>query len=323
MASSNPSTMPPPPSPSVKRTIDDDVSITSSSDTQPQHKKAKIRPKTRGLSNLKKTVNTKVAFNSKGPGKPSNRSMMNDLLTNLKKEMLIIISEKEALIQSLVTRINVLEESVNARESDAAPVHEAGNIGDTTSKLDIASFWSKFDKEKAFQVAKIIKKESDELKKRDNNLVIFGLPNTSTDALSIETKDEVKPIFDKINLNVSFKSARRLRNKDSNPGPVIVEFNNSKDRLDVLKASKNIRSCFPKIFINKDMTREELAEEKNLRKVRNDRNSALEHSEGGLKYGLQKFGNNKIAEKFYWGIRYSKLVQIKIKSNNKSDDISD
>ena len=93
MIAKNINNMPPSPSPSIKRPIDEDDYETNESATQPKYsKRAKVKAK------------------SKGPGKPSYLSVMNDKFSTFKKEMLLIISKMDIEIQSIVTGVNELEE---------------------------------------------------------------------------------------------------------------------------------------------------------------------------------------------------------------------
>ena len=126
----------------------------------------------------------------------------------------------------------------------------------------------------------------------------------------------MKELFKDLHLNdISFKQTKRLKSKDDKQGPIIVEKNNLVDCLLVLKASKIIKSSKLNIFINKDLTDEELILEKNFRKERNERNKELEHANGDLKYGYFKFANSNKADKFYWGIRNGELKRIRIIEN--------
>ena len=92
------------------------------------------------------------------------------------------------------------------------------------------SFWSQFDKEKVFQVAKIVKKEEDLLKKKEKRKQSNNL----------------------------WSSKLFYRNYIQMTRIQMIKWK--------YKASKIIRSHYPTVFINKDLTREERVEEKKLKR---------------------------------------------------------
>ena len=281
-------------------------------------------------------------------GRRSTEEIVDDKIKKMTEELMKVIASKDVIINGLIERIKILEEKDSTR-------NQSGNILDTTENLvekvkliessieridklekhvktmndngnltesPIASdklseqFWAKLDKQKTFELTKAINEETSKIKKKENNVIIFGVP-INKDSIKLENSDiEVKHLFKELEINnITFKQTKRLKSKDGKTGPIIVELNNLDDRIMVLKASHKIKKSKPNIFINKDLTNEELTLEKKLRKERSEKNRLLEHSNGNLKYGFYKFNNSDKDEKFYWGIRNGKIKRIKILEN--------
>ena len=62
---------------------------------------------------------------------------------------------------------------------------------------------------------------------------------------------------------------------------------------------------FSSVYANKDLTWSEIEEERTARKVKKEKNDALEFEDGGLKYGKLIDGME-----YYCGMRFGKVCKI-------------
>ena len=112
----------------------------------------------------------------------------------------------------------------------------------------------------------------------------------------------------------------RLKRKGNNsPSIILVECENVEKKAEILKAAKKLRNSVEhkNIYINQDLTEAEQAEEKKLRKDRNEKNASLPNTNtnNNKKYGMHKFGEDTTESKFYWGIRNGVVRKIKSTEN--------
>ena len=67
-----------------------------------------------------------------------------------------------------------------------------------------------------------------------------------------------------------------------------------------------------KIYINNDITKNEMANQKMLRDDRKNKNEELtEKDDKGRKYGFNKFGEEKESVKFFCGIKDDEVKKLK------------
>ena len=224
-----------------------------------------------------------------------------------------------------------LEKKVEDLEKKILEIIEKSNSQPASSQSQASiDFWSKLPKQAAFEITQAVRQETALLDKKEKNVIVFGVPESVSEDESRKIQDDkrsIENVLTAINVKTQigeFKF-RRIRNKSQNQnnvGPIIIEFENSTQKLRVLKASKQLNRTgeHKNIYINPDRTTAEIEIEKKLRLERNQKNSELEfNGSNGMKFGKFSFSQGKQPEDFYWGIRNSKLQRIKIKTNNQLD----
>ena len=219
-------------------------------------------------------------------------------------------------------RIIKLEKENEAlkKENDALKISS-----NTNESVD---FWNKFDKEVAYKVTKVVEKENVEIKRREKNLIIFGLNKIEEEP---KDKEQVVELLKSIYNEVPIEKViiKRFKVKDSSKAaPILLEFENVNVRNEVLKNNKKLRASekFGKVYINTDQTPSELIANKIFREDIKKRNASLGHEDSkGRKYGMNEAKENETPTKFYWGIRKNELVKVTVKEDQqftKNDYIS-
>ena len=107
--------------------------------------------------------------------------------------------------------------------------------------------------------------ENKEKADRMNNLIIVGLEETgeSEDAVSVSNNF----FSEKLDLtDIRIEKARRLGKSQSKTRPILVAFNSQLDRKKVL--SNRSKLAGSNIYINFDLTRDQLKEQQKLREIR-------------------------------------------------------
>ena len=160
-----------------------------------------------------------------------------------------------------------------------------------------------------------VAKENLEKQKISNNITISGLKEaTGGDKLEAD-RNQLSEVLAEVNVDYTkVKRFRRVISKQATDKPtlLIVELNDSESKDTAIKNSRSLKDSekFKEVFINKELTQSESAEERRLRTERNNLNESLTHGEGRLKYG--KEGDKE----FYYGIRFGEVRKID-KSTNK------
>jgi hypothetical protein len=138
-------------------------------------------------------------------------------------------------------------------------------------------------------------------KKKENNVMIFGLKMTNDDMVT----DKVNDLLQKIGVTkVEIKKVNKIIKKDlsNDVAPIIVELVNQSDRFVILKAAKALAKINEDddthINISLDLTEIERKRQKKLVMDRNILNDKL------------KSNNNPGEIKFYYGIRNNHLVKL-------------
>ena len=151
-------------------------------------------------------------------------------------------------------RIIKLEKENEAlkKENDALKISS-----NTNESVD---FWNKFDKEVAYKVTKVVEKENVEIKRREKNLIIFGLNKIEEEP---KDKEQVVELLKSIYNEVPIEKViiKRFKVKDSSKAaPILLIFENVNVRNEVLKNNKKLRTSekYSKFYINTDQTPSEL-----------------------------------------------------------------
>ena len=219
--------------------------------------------------------------------------------------------EKQAAIKD--AKIIELERKCDALEKSATP-------GASTPEA-AANFWEKLPKNISNVISNIASKENSELIKKENHLIISGIPESTAESAENKSEEDiriVKSVLSAIGIDdIEESRITRFKKKtdSSKPGQILLVCANKALKSNIQKAARQLKEHrqHNTIYINNDLTIAQLDEDKKLRTDRNERNSKLPHAGvNGLKHGLHKFNGDVAESKFYWGIRNKELRKIKI-----------
>ena len=165
-----------------------------------------------------------------------------------------------------------LEKKVEDLEKKILEIIEKSNSLSHAARNQIQAsidFWSKLPKQTAFEITQAVRQEIALLDKKEKNVIVFGVPESVSEDESTKIQDDkrsIENVLTAINVKTEigeFKF-RRLRNKSpnhNNVGPIIIEFENS---IQKLRSSKQLNRTgeHKNIFINPDRTTAEIEIEK-------------------------------------------------------------
>jgi len=239
------------------------------------------------------------------------------------------VSDCDVWLHDLHQRIEKLEKKLEEKDTLIQTLQETvkklsgPSVGISTAAVDSAKRWANYlqkgnkDKSTNSEVM-IIDKMINETKAREekeNNIVVSGVALSTAheqNERDKEDKSTVVRILEAIgmsnqeaNIKRTFRTARA--SSSLRPPPIVVVFNDNSTKRNAIQNAKNLKGKNPyeKIFINPDLTYNEMQIEKALRKQRDTENDKLTLGEGRLKYGKTDDG-----KEFYWGIRFGKLCRI-------------
>lgn len=171
-------------------------------------------------------------------------------------------------------------------------------------------------------------KECNEITKKENSLVIFGLKEAIDKPIEDRLADDLKSvksvlneigIEDKVVKKVyRIKSAKPKHSTssdgiESKPNPLVVELGKDVERIEILKRSKSLKGSkdFGDVFIRPNLTFAQRELQRKLIRERNDKNNKL-----------PKDDNGKFIGDHYYGIRDDQVVKIKFKSLTISQNLN-
>lgn len=111
--------------------------------------------------------------------------------------------------------------------------------------------------------------EEREREKRKNNLIFLNVPETTTSNDSQLVKEIISEVG--ISSSINFDGIKRLgKSVGDKSRPIVITVNDIKQKLQILKSAKKLRntdahSKYHKVYINSDLTKQQLAEGKILR----------------------------------------------------------
>ena len=147
---------------------------------------------------------------------------------------------------------------------------------------------------------------------KENNIVLSGVKESTSDDdgyKEVEDLEEAENILKELTITNAARIKKIYRRGRNTKGPrnLVVELCDKETRDIALRNGKLLKMNleYSTVYVNKDLTRNEIEEEKAARKLRNERNNNLEHNDGNLKFGKTSKGTE-----FYWGIRSGKLQKI-------------
>lgn len=235
--------------------------------------------------------------------------------SEITKTMFYWIKNLCTSVKSLKNKVETLETKVVELENENKELTDKLTNSQTTRP---ALDWSKVFEKNAKNTCEdvmIIAKVAREIKSKEskgNNIIISGLNELeegTEDEKSKHDEGEVGKVLNILGIARS-RVKRRIRikkaKKDNKPELVLLEFEDKSYQEQALRSAKLLKDSadFKNIYINRDLTRNELEEAKERRNIIKERNDKLENGEGKLKYGIHG------AKEFYWGDRFSNIVRI-------------
>ena len=125
---------------------------------------------------------------------------------------------------ALQEKVTKLEEELKSK--DKVIIEMSKKVDDLQNKAPAiknnssSEFWSKFSKEASIGIASIMAKEKMDIGKKEKNLIVFGLPESTatepSDKFS-EDSESITNLLKEIKVNIDIKSLKIIRfNKQSN-----------------------------------------------------------------------------------------------------------
>lgn len=229
----------------------------------------------------------------------SNRSVMTKLTPAQVEEFKRLILDQTV---PLLNEINRLKEENNLLKEKVASLESMNSSSVATTKPLFSDLFNGSTKKNLenteINVLNAISVEQGEIKRKEKNIIIYGL-NTN----DANSKSDVEKVFDEIKVDKALinKVVKFKRNNDTNKtAPILVELTNKDVRIEIVKAAKKLKesTSFRNVFINFDLTIAQQALTKQLINERNKLNRELKE---------QDINN------YYYGIRNNKIIKLSTK----------
>jgi hypothetical protein len=132
---------------------------------------------------------------------------------------------------------------------------------------------------------------------------------------TVVDEGEVEKVMEVLGVHTNIKRVRRIGSKaeSSNVGNgrirhrlVMVELESREARDKALRNSKVLKEAHSGVYVNRDRTQNEMLMERELLRMRDERNRSLEIEDGRLRYSVDA----NSSKKWYWGIRWGELRKI-------------
>ena len=230
-----------------------------------------------------------------------------------------LLNNCDSYIKNLKVGIDNINDvlRVQSEEKNKQTINENMNIDDLKNKLysEICVMHEKkvIEEPVVEKIINIINDNDFQKKKKENNVMIFGLKVTNDDIVT----DKVNDLLQKIGVKkVMIKKVNKIIKKDmpNDVAPIIVELVNQSDRFVILKAAKTLAKINiddeTSINLSLDLTEIERKRHKKLIMDRNIRNEQI------------KTNNNPGEIKFYYGIRNNQLVKLDKDMQNDGLDVT-
>jgi hypothetical protein len=222
---------------------------------------------------------------------PTCASASNDTTKNIHKWC----GQTSELIIKLVERLTLLEEATKNSNKTVQSKPLFSNVVKKQSNKQI-----KYNNDE-INVINAIAIENDDIKKRECNVIISGLANSTGDNIEKDDETKIENLFAAISFEkTKMKRSKRFTNEKNNgkPNLVLVELNNKEDRFSIMKAAKSLKDneTYKDVFINFDLTPAQRVMQMELNKKRKELNDKDKTKEATVDY--------------YWGIRSKKIVKI-------------
>ena len=218
------------------------------------------------------------------------------------------VNEQDELIKQLAEIIKIIQQELvtnKATKQNSAPSFSSLFKQNTTSTP------TALEPTEA-NILNAVTLEQKEIKKRENTVLIMGIPESETGNEEVQDKDKIDKLFRAINIPISkVKSIYRFKKKTNtnNPGIIKVETSTIADKFIILKAQKALRSDenYKDTYINQNLTPAQRIAEIQMLKTRNELNQNRSNDEKNL---------------YHFGIRNGKITKILANRNNIANDNS-
>ena len=219
------------------------------------------------------------------------------------------------LLKNLATKVDKLQEEVTLLKAANTELR-GNNIGNNNNTS--ANFWNQLSNNtKAMNAIKsMASTENNNIQRKEKNLIITEKKPEEDVPRKLKTgktqeivKSEVEKILTAVGMERHKDRIKMSRNKED--GPILLVFEDRDSKIEVLKASKELKgkSELDTIYINNDRTEAEIENEKKLRVTQLERNTALTKGLGFLKYETHMCSDGT-ERKWWWGIRGGELRRI-------------
>ena len=131
--------------------------------------------------------------------------------------------------------------------------------------------------------------ESKDRENRKNNIIMFGVPESSTEEDEAKAKEILQKVSDK---DIDIVSVTRLRTKNGiKPFPLRVKLKEEKDKWKVISKSASLAQMtgyMKRVYIKRDMTRREREEDQALRSELKERRMKSVQDADGARWIIRK-----------------------------------
>ena len=227
------------------------------------------------------------------------------------------ISKEKKELKELRDRVNEQDELIKQLAEIIKNIQQELVIKNATKQYPAPSFSSLF-KQPTISTPTILEPneanllnavtlEQNEIKKRENSVLIMGIPESDTGNEVEQDKAKIDKIFRAINIPINkVKSIYRFKKNtnSNNPGIIKIETSTIADKFIILKAQKALRNDenYKDTYINQNLTPAQRIAEIQLLKIRNEENQKRNPEEKKM---------------FHYGIRNGKILKI-FSSSNKN-----
>lgn len=161
------------------------------------------------------------------------------------------IKSRDVQIKNLNDEITSLKDKTNTLE-----------VNNTSTQPLFSELFKQKPNEHEIRVLASVTREQKDIEKRENNLILFNVPESNKDNTEDVRKDDeekVVSILSEIEANQNcFKKIYRMKKstKSLKPAPIVLELHNSTEKNNILKCAKRLKSSesYKNVYINPDLT---------------------------------------------------------------------
>jgi IMP dehydrogenase/GMP reductase len=185
-------------------------------------------------------------------------------------------------------------------------IKDVSELKSTQEEVNKETYADKIKKQAS--IIQMVKHEQNEANKKENRVIIFGLPNSESKELTeIASHNEtiVNNILKELKVNKeTIKTYFRLKQKndsDIKSTPVIIEFKTNKEKINMLKQARLLRNIegYNGVYVNQDLTKNEseILKQKIIDRNRKNDEENTKNPECLYYYGIRNFKIMKINKK--------------------------